>query len=406
MTFKIRRSLRHVSIKRLYTTESSTFFSHPPLNYETYERRLKAAPRYISQNPGLSAAALIDCIKANRILQQQNIELKASSRHHNNTKYTDNFLHLKLSPRNVSLEKRLYGFVFQENASHSLPNSEVIKTYLTTPPLPNDTNRVFDISVANFSKRVKMSKPDTSVIFSVLRLLLDKKDYYNGFKLMDLTFNSSTYIDYKKEMTMKAIVGACSLLAVASAIEYTCLPMIPLVVWVSVNAITMGSVFYGMLKLRTPEHLGRLSWRPYVSSFYKYMHKDEFFGINSIVTHFEEHNEVNIRNYHHSKVRKASIMNSFDHNEYVIELPNDNVELASLDRSLPTSTFIEDSEIIQLQQYFKQEFSKRKMVLNDLPEELVFLEFWLTHGENFEWVEPDQDPAEILKLDIKNKPMK
>jgi hypothetical protein len=127
---------------------------------------------------------------------------------------------------------------------------------------------------------------------------------------------------------------------------------------------------------------------------YNYIHHEELVAFNKIITHFEEHNEVNIRNFHHSKVRKLSNLKMFDQNDYILELPNSSTELATID------SFHEETDILQLQQFFKFQLNSRKMVLNDLLEELMFLEFWLTHGENFDWVEPDQDPAEILKLEI------
>lgn len=45
---------------------------------------------------------------------------------------------------------------------------------------------------------------------------------------------------------------------------------------------------------------------------------------------------------------------------------------------------------------FKTEMDKRGIEII-LPEtELMLEEYWLTGGENFEWVEPDQDPADII----------
>lgn len=152
------------------------------------------------------------------------------------------------------------------------------------------------------------------------------------------------------------------------------------------------------MKVNLVAHLGRVSWRPYNNFIYINSHQNEILAINKIITHFEEHNEINIKNFHHSKVRQISNLNIFHQNDYIIELPNTNGLLPIDDKNVSN----EDSEILKLQGFIRQEIRKRKMVLNDIQEELMFLEFWYTHGENFEWVEPDQDPAEIIRLKITN----
>lgn len=101
--------------------------------------------------------------------------------------------------------------------------------------------------------------------------------------------------------------------------------------------------------------------------------------VNKVLTHFEEIHEVNIRNFHTSQVRAVS--EAHVASDYVVE----------------DSEGVEDP-LWALPFEFKHQLARRKMALNDLREELMFIEFWQNHGADFEWVEPDQDPAEIVKL--------
>ncbi|ABN68279.2 predicted protein [Scheffersomyces stipitis CBS 6054] len=388
-------------IRRLLSTSNwkppESYFSHSPLNYESYSRRLKGAIHYIAQNGRFTESILIDCIRANRQLQQQNWN---SSPIIQKTRSRNDFLNLKLSPSNSTLEDELFSFVFNRHQERS-SSPEIVRSYLITEPLPSNTARVIDVGVKGFEYSFLKQKVEPSLVFTALRLLLDRKDYQNSFKLIDSTFNCDAYKELQRHQIGRNLFGWFSYIAVATVVQAILFPLVSILALFSVNTATAGILMYGLLRLDTAENLGRISWRPYVSMLYKFTHRDELLAINTVITHFEEHNEVNIKNYHHSRVRKLSNLKLFDQDEYVLELPNDSVELASVEYS--GQTFQEEKGIVELQQYFKHELNSRKMVFNDLPEELIFLEFWFTHGENFEWVEPDQDPAEIIKLDIQNQ---
>ncbi|WEJ96709.1 hypothetical protein PSN45_004252 [Yamadazyma tenuis] len=123
------------------------------------------------------------------------------------------------------------------------------------------------------------------------------------------------------------------------------------------------------------------------------LHNEELFLVNRIITYFEENNEINLKNYHTSQVREFSNPNISRFNDYFVELPTSTAVTAVGQHG----QYI-DENIVALQQMFRRELIGRKIAINDLPEELHFVEFWMTQGENFEWVEPDQDPAEIVRF--------
>src|SRR5699024_7089534 len=104
-------------------------------------------------------------------------------------------------------------------------------------------------------------------------------------------------------------------------------------------------------------------------------------AINKILVHYEEHHEVNISNYHTSQVRTHQAQE---------------VHEAHVEDNLP-QVLDDNPPVLRL---FRSEVYRRRMVINDVPQELMFVEFWLNHGEGFEWVEPDQDPSELIKFKI------
>ena len=120
-----------------------------------------------------------------------------------------------------------------------------------------------------------------------------------------------------------------------------------------------------------------------MSLLYKHMHREELEMVNRIVTHFEEHNELNVRNFHVSEARQYTPLNIFFHNDMILEAPQSEIEQEGV------------SEVVKVLNMIRLEVQKRKMVMGPVDEEVDFLEFWQRHGDGFQWVEPDQDPAEI-----------
>ncbi|KAK6200042.1 uncharacterized protein RJT21DRAFT_38896 [Scheffersomyces amazonensis] len=393
----------------------SNFFTDPPLNYEIYLKRVRTFPKVFKPIDNAKTdperhnidLALRNAIKANRTLQRNNISLPHKYRHSHDYYINDEVLNLKLMPSNNKLEQMLWNFLYNndQNKSYFTTNSNTLKAYLTTPPVPHNPKRLFDIALTNFNqilpKRFSLFKKidhiDTSVTYTVLQLLLEKKDYYSAFKLIDLTINSPDYLNVLQKRFKHSLIYSSSAITTITLAEIFMLPLISPFAWMGINLLAFAGLFYGLFRLRVVQNAGRLSWRPYNSIYYNYLHSEEIIAINKVITHLEEHNEVNIKNFHHSKVRKSTNLSLFESNDFLLEAPNGKIELVN---SLHPH---EDAEMANLQQFLRQELNKRKMVLNDSPEELDFLNFWLTHGENYEWIEPDQDPAEIVKLDIKNK---
>lgn len=405
---------RILSFRRFIRSYSRDFFSKSPLNYETYENRLKRftklykepnqepksykgplkgslkGSRKGSDQGSVPVELFLDCIKANRELQSQK-----SFPTHTREVLDDTFLG---RVDNSGLENKLWSLLFTKYHQGSI--NQVVKSYISTPPSP--VKKIFKVTSVNFQSNLKQLNGklinfkhiDKSVIYTALNKLLDNKDYYGGFKLVENTLESREYLRHRKQLLTSAGVGLGMFNLVVTAVETLFLPSIPPLLYLLMNVLLSLGLVYGLLQFQIIQHLGRLSWRPHNSKLYNYIHHEELVAFNKIITHFEEHNEVNIRNFHHSKVRKLSNLKMFDQNDYILELPNSSTELATID------SFHEETDILQLQQFFKFQLNSRKMVLNDLLEELMFLEFWLTHGENFDWVEPDQDPAEILKLEI------
>lgn len=375
---------------------AESFFTKKPLNHETFFKRIDLFyKQHPSQDKHINEGFFIDFIDANRYLQRQNI--RVTSKIGLNTNRNKNFLDIP-SYSNNDIELKILDLL-NDYKWHTHSKDRVVKSYLLTNPGPRNINHLIDVVQDNFKLKLKKGKVSESIVQTALSLLLEDKDYYNSFELIDLTYNSPSYLEHSKQQILKEISSVILFSLAITVVGYFTLPLLPPFA-IAIFAFGVPLIlFWYKIKINLVKQLGRISWRPYNNVVYNYLHQKEILMVNKIVTHFEEHNEVNIKNFHHSKVREISNLNVFHKNDYIIELPNNNL-LSSINDPIITN---EDSEIARLQRFFKHEMRKRKMVLNDLQEELIFLEFWFTHGENFEWVEPDQDPAEIIRLKINHE---
>lgn len=355
--------------------------STKPVTYEYYLQQLKRFERTRHSNEQVTAG-LIEFIHFNRQLQRTNKVV------------VKNFLNIILTPPNSKLELALWKLLNEHSIFYE--NDQIFKKYLNVKPQPTNVDNVFHLTEKVFHNQLNRGKVDISVVNNSLNVLLDQKDYYNGFKLIDLTVNSPKYLQYLKSNVRSFFKNYFYYNVCLSGLSSYFLPLFPFHWLCLLNLFASSLIFLANLQLVTK--IGKLSWRSYNSFSHNYLHQHELLAISKILTHYEEHNEVNLRNFHHSKVRFQSNLNVFNHDEYILELPTNSQQLIPLNQSNQ-----HHDTNLHLQQYFRHQLYKRKLVLGELPEELMFFEYWLTNGDNFEWVEPDQDPAEILKLKINNK---
>ncbi|EGW32051.1 uncharacterized protein SPAPADRAFT_61145 [Spathaspora passalidarum NRRL Y-27907] len=361
--------------------------SHHPLNYHTYLSRIKKLPKvYHESTTPIKQQLLLDLVKANRTLQRTNTS----------PNYAPTRLNLELStPTNAKLESGLKKLLFHDFRRDALDDVQVVKEYLLTEPKPSNVQDLIEITSDSFRNQLTHKKDvDTSIVYITLSRILDQNDYFNGFNLIDKTVNSDLYLDYRKSRLMKLVVSATLANIGVLALQSTLLPDIPLLAWMLLN-ISSTALVSSMANLKI-SNLGRIKFRFYNSQLYNYLHKHELITTNKIITHLEEFNETNLINFHYSKVRPEPNLKTFTVDNYIVELPD-----AVVETNAHPWTHLPNEEISNIQKFFKSELNKRRMVLCDLNSELLFLEYWKNHGEGFAWVEPDQDPGEIIKLKIK-----
>ncbi|RLV95238.1 hypothetical protein JA1_001197 [Spathaspora sp. JA1] len=367
--------------------------SHHPLNYHTYLSRIKKLPKiFKSESPIEQQSILLDLIKANRTIQTikpQTTRLQPGLD-----------LGLTPTPNNATLESDLKQLLFNNISfrKHAINDITIVKQYLLYEPRPKNVQDLIEVTSDFFQSQLTDSKEkkivDTSVVYITLGRILEQNDYFNGFNLIDKTVNSDQYLNYRKSRLEK-LVGVSILANVCIlTLQWLLLPDIPILLWMAFNTVStflITSIFH----IPTVSNLGRIKFRFYNSRFYNYLHKHELLATNKIITHLEEFNETNLINFHYSKVRPMTNLKQVKVDDYIIELPN--IYQDNVGSDLP------NEEISQIQKFFKTELNKRKIMLCDLNQELLFLEYWKNHGEGFTWVEPDQDPGEIIKLNISNK---
>ncbi|CCE87037.1 Piso0_005572 [Millerozyma farinosa CBS 7064] len=389
------RHTRILPIRKVhyYGAFKNGFFTRKPFNFETFNDRIiqfyNEHPRESSEK--IAQETVIDLIRGGRELQR--LQSRASNPHKAlSAGDLGNFLELNFARSSGDIEEQMTEFLLKY--STVLKHRAVIHAYLSIAPQPVDSGTMIRL-VADYFHSAESERHASWAVQHCMNLLLSNKDYYNAFHLIDTTYASPRYLAPVRRQVLSRVFGLSFLGGLATVSAAAMLPLAPASFWLIIYLAHPLAVYYLILKSRLVREVGRLSWRKHTSAVYQICHGREIMLVNKIITHFEEHNDTTIRNFHQSGVRKHSDLNTFTTNDYVIELPG----ATSAERYYgPHSNT--HAAVAKFQKRFRHEIQKRRMAVNELDEELMFLEFWLTHGENFEWVEPDQDPAEIIRLNV------
>lgn len=345
----------------------ANFFSAKPLNYETFCQRLGVVHR---RGTPPSPQLVTDCIVAARTLERETAHTRRIEPE------ARDFLNIRRTHSTHDVESKLEAFL-RRYLAVVCHHDSVVKAYLLVKPTPSNLDLVVEMVLLHYSMRPAQT---LTLIMIALRLLLHEKDYRNSFVLIDRTVSLRQALGLRRLVTLGVAAAGAGAGLVSAAVATSLLA-----IFIGSTWITLGlALKYALDRAHAVRKLDRVSWRPHCGAWYRYGRTPELFMVNKIIAHYEEHTEVNVRNYHHSNVRHISKLNTFYRNDYVLELP----EAQTVTTDSPT----------EIETLFRLQLNLRRMVLNDLQEELMFLDYWLTQGEDYEWVEPDQDPAEVIKL--------
>lgn len=342
------------------------FFSRQPLNAELLARRRAQFDRWAEHPP----AELADYVLAARTLQRINRRANADCRFDR-----DALLGLRLNVPSTAVESDLWTFV-RRYWHQCVASGAVTRAYVLTGTV--DLARGLELVTAHYRHSLHHSAPDTGAVVALALRLMRRNDYHGCFKLVDATLCSRQHAAWARGRQRWAAGLGAGAFAVAAVAQALVLPMWECVPMVAIELGAAGATVYGVGRIFAAD-MPRVSWRPHTSLLHRWLRRGELEMANRIVTHFEEHREVNVKNFHLALVRPVASTSTVDQYDYEMQLPQGDADEAGT-----------------LARYIRGELHGRKMRWNALREEEDFLAFWVSHGESFEWVEPDQDPAEIV----------
>lgn len=366
----------------------ASFFNKPNLNYEALLRRVQQFHRLDSHPPHM----IEDYILANRTLQAINKRLDPQYKF----SATRRRLDLVLNVASSDLEQELWDFL-TKYWSQVIANDHVVRAYVLTYS-GTDLSRAIELVKANYYHHQKSSltlgglHAKSELVSLLLRQLLRRNDYQNYFQLLDMTIASVDTLTRRRQIVSRVFCAGAGLVAAALAARLFLSSVGISPIWPDLLLLISGPALlssFSFLLVKLLD-LPRVSWRPHTGILYRFTHHGEMVNVNLLVTHFEENHEINVKNFHVSRVRSWAMNNSFQENDYELILPTPQ----GLQLARPQVEGIDKHNESTLQ-YVRSELLQRKMLWNPLEEEKMFLQFWLNHGENFEWAEPDQDPAEM-----------
>lgn len=358
----------------LWRRYKSNYFSRHPLNYESLTKRAK---KFRTQEP--SPLAVRDYIVANRRLQE--INRIQNLRFSNKGKFD---LDINLNVSSSQLENELWDFI-AEHWLLCIGDELIVKKYLA-PHV--DMSRAFQMVTENFTHNLSQGKQTKALILYLVNLLLQRGDYDGCFKIIDLTYGSAELLRYKKFGILRKLLSGAIISLAMGIFQFVCMPLLPTFPLLLLDFGVVFGTMHGLDKIKHGGSPGRVIWRPYTKFSHRILHADEIMLINRMVTYFEEHNEVNVKNYHHSLIRNISTLETLQQHDFELQLPNST--------ELTMDTMGGDEKVEGMAKYFRTKLHKRQIIWKPMKEEQMFIDFWVSHGENYEWVEPDQDPSEMV----------
>lgn len=424
-----------------------SIFEQKPFNYKELRKRFDiVSGENISgdSNETLYEEVLISAIKSCRKLQLEDSKTKlgtAFETRKTNDLKVDEILDNEEKKTTIAnqnsaskrdIEKLLSDFLLNNRNREinsivydNKKNDKIIKNYLLIKPVPDSFEIVDFVEKLNSKMASGIALNDNNVKVATRVILNNSKstavdNFENSFILIDLTFGSKKYADSISRKFFSKYIP--SYIACFFSLEFLSTFLFDKFTMEFIGTSTIsstglnlmiGSYLLNVSLLGFISALGfftsktkRVKWRPGVSFWYKILHHKELISYEKIFTNYEELYDLNANNFHllGSKSSPESINSPESVSGIKSLISNSNCNENNKDGSIKfeydnTSDKI-NYEVLnekqKLSTFFRENLRKKRLSIEEYTDqELLFQEYWVSNGENFEWVDPDQDPAEI-----------
>lgn len=278
-------------------------------------------------------------------------------------------------------------------ANSSVISMPVIRAYLSEEPFPETVQAISVLKPPSIGSSVKQRKLTSatddynSLIYIALRRALLRKEIKYAYELAALA-KSSAITSSNRHIILSNVT--LSIMSTGAVIALSQVFVIPFAVTAMLMMCMVLLQYTQLLKLlgtRTRVRLRRLSSA--VSPTSSIWAQQVWFDmVNRITIAYDELIDLNVDNFHH-------LANELHKHR------QEKLEGNQIHDNIPPITDIDlQKEAREVQQ---KELVKAKLTLEETDQERMFNEYWTSAGLGFEWVEPDQDPADELIKRIREK---
>lgn len=372
-------------------------FNDPPFNLNTLVSRVQKsglleAPKNINDKvkDELHEPTLIDAIHSCKELSRLLTSVKGTS-----GSRTQDIHKLKQTLKNSRKFKTplhlLESIIEANRPGMSMP---VIKVYISEPPFPDTVQAISAIESlfkeSHFKgwRSIKSVSDYNDLVYIALRRALLRKEIEYAYELAALA-KPSAFTGLNRHIILSNV--SFSLMSTGAVVALSQIFEIPTAV-TAMSVMCMGLLQYTQLLKqlgsRTRVRLRRLSSAISPSSSI-WAQQVYFDMVNRIAIAYDELIDLNVDNFH----KMADEHHKLQQNNLELEQADSNNSSQTIDIS-PKS----DAHDIQ-----QRKLVKSKLTLVTTDQEQMFNEYWTSAGVGFEWVEPDQDPADVIIRRIRQK---
>lgn len=260
---------------------------------------------------------------------------------------------------------------------------EPMRLYLCSQPFPDTIHAIRFLKAFCHGDSSKKRINETRQLIDIgLRRALLRREIKLAYDIIDIIEGKVAKFSWSSCINQHALLSSFSMSVMGAGCITIVTSLTSLPLGVAVGSIAGLWLTQFALYVRAVSTRTRVRWKSGLSLpiWTRLQRSYELELVNRVAVEYDELVDLTVDNFHHFANLDS--------------LPSADSKVSLSDHA---------AHLRELQDFQRSQLVKRKMRLVETDQELMFNEYWTRAGEGFQWVEPDQDPADPIVKQIRNK---